>query len=97
MPIKNVSVLWKIYKQLFKRIFLRMEQVSRDAGTSAEAPQPAIPQIASRVRPFNSEEKKTVVEKKKEKKEEKKEKKRAGKLLQSPQVTGCWGYSESSI
>ena len=21
MPIKNVSVLWKIYKQLFKRIF----------------------------------------------------------------------------
>ena len=73
-----------------------MEQVSRDAGTSAEAPQPAVPQIASRVRPFNSEEKKTVVEKKKEKKE-KKGKKRAGKLLQSPQVTGCWGYSESSI
>ena len=57
-----------------------MEQVNRDAETSAEAIQPAVPQIASRVRPFNSEEKKTVVEKKKEKKEkDEKEKKESSK------------------
>ena len=49
-----------------------MEQVNRDAETSAEAIQPAVPQIASRVRPFK--EKKTVVEKKKEKKERKEKK-----------------------
>ena len=35
-----------------------MKQVTKGAGTSVKAAQPAIPQIASRVRPFNSEEEK---------------------------------------
>ena len=60
-----------------------MEQVSRDAETSAEAfqpaVQPAVPQIASRVRHFNSEKKKTVVEKKKGKKEKKEKEKKERK------------------
>ena len=29
MPIKNVSVLWKIYKQLFKRIFRAFSVIFR--------------------------------------------------------------------
>ena len=60
------------FSKFFTLWYLRMEQVNRDAETSAEAIQPAVPQIASRVRPFK--EKKTVVEEKKEKKERKEKK-----------------------
>ena len=36
MPIKNVSVLWKIYKQLFKRIFRAFQVIFRVSPRATE-------------------------------------------------------------
>ena len=36
MPIKNVSVLWKIYKQLFKRIFRAFSVIFRVSPWATE-------------------------------------------------------------